>query len=302
MRQRTIAYMQPVSALTIDDYRFLEDAVDYLERPSFLTRAANLIGRPAEAILDALPTKAQKMIGEATAAALRTALDTAVRSLPQTPAASTDARTAIALRVARSRHLHTAMTATTGALGGMFGLAGVAVELPATTTLMLRSIAAIAADTGADLNDPEVRLQCLSVFSYGSPSLEQMESAYFSGRLGMALAVRDAATFLAAHSGRELAEAISKGSAPVLVRLINQIASRFQVVVSQKFALQAVPLAGAATGALINAAFTDHFNTIARFHFGIVRLERLYGKQAVQTAYDEARRVRFERVTTGSEK
>lgn len=288
--------MQQISVLTIDEYRFLEDAVDYLERPSFLTRAANLIGRPAEVILEALPAKAQKVIGEATAAALRSALETAVRSLPPAPAtADSDSRTAIAHRVSRSRHLHTAMTATTGALGGMFGLAGVAIEVPATTTLMLRSIAAIAADSGADLNDPEVRLQCLSVFSYGSPSLQEMESAYFSGRLGLALAVRDAATFLAAHSGRELAEAISKGSAPVLVRLINQIASRFQLVVSQKFALQAVPIAGAASGALINAAFTDHFNSIARFHFGIVALERLHGKQTVQNAYNEARRVRFDR-------
>lgn len=287
--------MRQVSVLTIDEYEFLQQAVDYLERPSFLIKAANLIGRPAEVILEALPARAQKIIGEATAGALRSALETAVRSLPRSTALTVAAQDGGPVRSSASRHLHTAMTATTGALGGMFGLAGIAIEVPATTTLMLRSIAAIAAENGADLADPEVRLQCLSVFSFGSPSLEKMESAYFSGRVGLALAVRDAAAFLAAHTGRELTEAISKGTAPVLVRLLNQIASRFQLVVSQKFALQAVPIAGAATGALINAAFTDHFNNVARFHFGIVRLERIYGKKTVEAAYDEARRVRFER-------
>ena len=39
--------------------------------------------------------------------------------------------------------------------------------------------------------------------------------------------------------------------APVLVRLLHQIASRFQIVVTEKVAAQAVPLAGAATGALM---------------------------------------------------
>jgi hypothetical protein len=185
-------------------------------------------------------------------------------------------------------HLHTAAAATTGAVGGFFGVAGLALEVPTTTTIMLRSIAEIAAASGADLTDPMVRLQCLSVFSYGAPTMDKMESAYFTGRLGMAMAVRDAAAYIARHSAREVSEAMAKGTGPVLVRLINLIASRFQVIVSQKVAAQAIPIAGAATGALINAAFTDHFNTVARYHFEIVRLEKIYGKNAVQTAYQAA--------------
>ena len=70
---------------------------------------------------------------------------------------------------------------------------------------------------------------------------------------------------------------------------VRQVASRFQVVVSQKIAAQAVPIAGAATGALINAAFTDHFNAVARYHFGIVRLEQQHGKEVVQAAYQQVR-------------
>jgi hypothetical protein len=39
------------------------------------------------------------------------------------------------------------------------------------------------------------------------------------------------------------------------------------------------------TGAAINAAFLDHFNRVARYHFGIRRLERIYGVDVVQGAY-----------------
>lgn len=115
-----------------------------------------------------------------------------------------------------------------------------------------------------------------------------MESAYFTTRLSMALAVRQASHFLATHSAREVTEALSRGTAPLLMRLLQTIAARFQVVVSQKVAAQAVPLIGAASGAFINAAFTDHFNRVARFHFAILALERRYGREVVQAAYEEA--------------
>ena len=51
-----------------------------------------------------------------------------------------------------------------------------------------------------------------------------------------------------------------------------------------------MPLTGAALGALVNAAFTDHFNRVARFHFGILRLEGRYGREAIEAAYREAHR------------
>jgi EcsC protein family len=73
----------------------------------------------------------------------------------------------------------------------------------------------------------------------------------------------------------------------VLVRLLTQIASRFGVVVTQKFAAQAVPIVGALGGAAVNYAFIDHFQEIARGHFTVRRLERRYGKGAVRAAYEK---------------
>ncbi len=271
--------------LSTADHEFIAAAVEYLERPSLLMRLASLVGKPAETLLAVLPDRAGTLVADASAQALTTALDWAVRSISdREPGAAPLPREQ---QSRRSAHLHTAVTATTGAVGGFFGLAALPLELPATTIVMLRSIARIAAQQGADLRDPQVRLQCLAVFSFGAPQIDTMESAYFTGRLGLALAVRDAATFVGQHTAREVSEAVAKGTAPMLVRLVNQIAARFQVVVSEKVLAQSVPLVGAASGALVNAAFSDHFNTVARFHFGIVALERKHGKEVVETAYRE---------------
>jgi hypothetical protein len=188
--------------------------------------------------------------------------------------------------------LHVALTAITGGAAGMFGWSGAAIEIPVTTTLMLRSIAQIAQQNGADLNDPETVLHCLAVFSYGPPNsgpavagrLEAMDSAFLSWRVAMASAVSEAAGYLAKHG----AAGAMHSAAPALVRFLSRIAARFQIVISDKLAAEAVPVAGAVSGSLINAAFTDHFNRVARYHFGILRLERAHGAEVVQQAYRQA--------------
>jgi EcsC protein family len=73
------------------------------------------------------------------------------------------------------------------------------------------------------------------------------------------------------------------------VRLITQVASRFGLVVTQKVAAQAIPFIGALGGAAVNYAFIDHFQSVARGHFTVRRLERKYGKDLVFTAYERLR-------------
>jgi hypothetical protein len=70
------------------------------------------------------------------------------------------------------------------------------------------------------------------------------------------------------------------------MRLITAIAARFGIVVSEKAAAQAVPVLGAAGGALINTIFIDHFQDTARGHFIVRRLERNYGQDLVRQEYD----------------
>lgn len=303
------------SQFSEEEWRFLREAAAYLEDPSLLTRIANLVGKPIESLLAALPQSAQKLISESTSDALQQGLKWAIRSLPENQreakslasekldaealafeeapdedaeARSERSRTETARRLWQ-KHRHTAMAALSGAGGGLFGLPGLVVELPTTTVLMLRSIASVAAEMGADLDDPATRLECVAVLSYGSRPLEDMELSYFSTRLAAASAVRQASQFVAGRTSQQVAEALASGSAPAILRFINAVASRFQIAVSQKAAAQAVPLVGAGLGAMVNAAFTDHFNRVARFHFGIVDLERRRGRDLVERAYRQVR-------------
>src|SRR5438309_1225935 len=89
---------------------------------------------------------------------------------------------------------------------------------------------------------------------------------------------------------RALDVALDKGAvregAPFLVRFLTQIASRFGVVVSQKIAAQAVAVVGAVGGAAVNLAFIEHFQDVARGHFTVRRLERVYGAEIVRAEYD----------------
>jgi predicted outer membrane lipoprotein len=52
-------------------------------------------------------------------------------------------------------------------------------------------------------------------------------------------------------------------------------------------AAQAIPIIGAAGGAIINTLFIDHFQDMARGHFTVRRLENIYSKEIVKEAYDQ---------------
>ncbi len=94
----------------------------------------------------------------------------------------------------------------------------------------------------------------------------------------MARSVSEAARYIASRG-------IIDETAPALVRLLAQIGSRFGVVVGQKFLAQATPALGAVGGAAINLAFIDHFQSLAKGHFTVRRLERQYGEVYVRDEY-----------------
>ena len=181
---------------------------------------------------------------------------------------------------------HKAAAAASGAIGGAFGLFALAVELPISTTILLKSIAEIARTEGEDLSTPEAMLACIEVFALGDePGGAVAEGGYFAARAAIAEAVSESARFL-------LRSGFSGGTAPVVVRLVAQLASRFGVAVTEKVAAQAVPIVGAVGGAAINAAFADHFQNVARGHFIIRRLERRCGAEAVQEEYQRLKMTR----------
>lgn len=263
------------SRLELDDLAALRIAVRALERSTLAGRLSAMAGKPLELIGHAIPEPARALITDAADRALRAALQVALRTLPQPVAGETHRRS--------DGRRDATLAAASGALGGAFGLVMLPIELPISTTLVLRAIAEIAREEGEDLTDPETVFACLQVFALGSRTEadDLASSGYFAVRAALARSISQAAKI-----------AMGKGaadSAPVVVRLLSQIASRFGIVVSQKVAAGAVPIVGALGGAAVNTAFMAHFRAVARAHFTVRRLERRYGKEPVRAAYEEIR-------------
>jgi hypothetical protein len=259
------------AALSPEDLAILRDAVRQLERTSFAGRLSSMAGRPLEMLGQAMPAIVTETVSRAAEAALKASLRVALTTLPQT-------------HHRWGPRLNTMLAAASGAVGGALGLATLPLELPLSTTLMLRAIADIARSEGEDLAQPETALACLQVFALGgrTPADDLAQSGYFAVRGALAKSVAQAARLFAERG-------VIDESAPVLMRLASQIASRFGMVVSQKVAAGAVPIIGAIGGAAVNAAFMDHFQAMARAHFGVRRLERRYGQEPVRLAYEEIR-------------
>ncbi|MEN0076099.1 MAG: EcsC family protein [Paracraurococcus sp.] len=243
----------------------LDAAVVVLEGTSLPVRLASLVGGTVEALKRRLPRGAQSMIDGAVRRALVVALRTALRSGPE--------RNPTRLP---GEWLHRGLLAASGAAGGALGLPGTLMELPVSTTLLLRQAAAIAAEEGEDLSDPLVQAECLKVFALGgrNPEDDETESGYFALRLALAEAVKSA---------------VGRGVAQFLPGFLGAIAARFGVPVAFKLSAQAAPVVGAAGGMAVNLAFLEHFRGIARAHFTVRRLERRHGPAMVRAAYERLR-------------
>ena len=107
-------------------------------------------------------------------------------------------------------------------------------ELPISTTLILRAVADIARNEGENLSNPETALACLEVFALGgrAETDDFSDSTYFAVRGALAKTVTEATRYIAERG-------LLEEGGPIAVRLAAQIASRFGVVVSQKAAAQA---------------------------------------------------------------
>ena len=252
--------------LTPTDLADLKRAVALLNGRSFAVRISQQLGGVAAGLSMMIPGAVRTAALRASEVALGAAMRSAVRHVGRRAASP-----------GRPRNYWVA-SGVSGAIGGGFGLLGSAVELPVTTVLLMRSIAAIAQEEGEDMARPDIPAACLEVFALdGGGADATIDSSYFAIRAALARSVREAALYIAQKGAAD-------ASAPAMVRLISSVAARFGVVVGEKFVAQAIPLLGAGFGAGINMAFSAHFQNLARGHFIMRRLERAYGEAAVRAA------------------
>jgi FAD/FMN-containing dehydrogenase len=258
-----------ISRLSAFELAELRHAKELLETPGLTARLAGTLGRPIEAGLRALPKGASSLVQKVTHVALFQALRLAVASLgTRSPKRS-------------SERFHKVLAGASGGLGGVFGFAALPVELPLSTTIMLRSIADIARSEGHDIGNINSRLSCLEVFALGgkTDADNAVDSSYWAIRAALARSISEAAAWIAEKG-------VIEQTAPPLLRLIVAIASKFGVVVSEQLAVKAIPLVGAAGGSIVNVLFINHFQDMARGHFIVRRLEARHGLEAVRSAYE----------------
>jgi len=252
------------SRMSSEELAELALAARCLSGSGFVAALADRLGRGVEAIGRSLPGALRRLGVQAAERALTAALAVALKSIDHDAPAKA------------ARRAHKAAVAASGALGGAFGPFAIAVELPISTAILMRSIAQIAREEGEDMSRPEGALACLEVFALGAePGEAAIEGGYFAVRAALARSVAESARHLA---GRGL----TGESAPLIARLVAQVASRFGFVVGEKFAAQVAPVVGALGGAAVNLAFAEHFQTLARGHFIIRRLERRHGPELVR--------------------
>src|ERR1700749_1388946 len=137
------------------DHTALTLAVKSLENPNFAARLADYAGIPVNRVLGILPRVANHQLGAMVRQAVMKSLDVAIDTLEDEPPP------------APAIWFSSFLAGVTGGVSGLVGFAALPVELPLTTTFMLRAIAAIARHEGEDLSRIEARLACLQVFAFG---------------------------------------------------------------------------------------------------------------------------------------
>lgn len=218
-----------------------------------LMQVVSFLGGQVEDGMKLLPATARARLDAAATKGLRASYDAAGRS-----------QGGVGRFIATDR-AHKALASVTGALGGLGGLPTALAELPLATTVIFRAVQRIAAEHGEDPLAVETRAQCLQVFGKGGPGAEDdgIDTSFIGARIGL--------------------------SGAAINKLIGKIAPKFATVLGQKLASQTVPILGAAAGAGTNYTFVSYYTDIAHVHFGLRKLARIHGTEAVANAFtDEA--------------
>jgi len=257
--------------MSYDDFLELEKCVQTIEKPSFFIKVSNFIGSPIEKLVEKLPEGSRNKITDITNDALLKGTNLAVKTLEYVESNTEH----------DSKKIHKLVASVLGGGAGLFGFTALAIELPLTTTVMLRSIAEIAKMNGEDMSSLETRLNCVQVFAFGSKNKadDAMNSSYYAIRVLLSREIAALAGRLESILAGELASGI-------LGKFLGKITERFSQNVLIKFVGQATPIIGAAGGATINYLFTEFYQQVATAHFSIRRLERKYSPELIESEYN----------------
>lgn len=218
-----------------------------------LLRLTSEAGKRADQVIDWLPDNWEAKLDGVVDMALRQAYAVAFRS---------NFKKARSGELPNREGFHRFAAGAVGALGGAGGIATTLADLAVSTTLILRSVQQIAASYGEDLENPEVRAQCIAVFGMGGPLSEDdaADTGMWAGRIALS------------HQS--------------VSGVIEAVAPAFGKRIGEGLLARAGPIIGAAAGAAINSAFTRYYQAMAHVHFRLRRIERSHDPQQVLACFE----------------
>lgn len=146
-------------------------------------------------------------------------------------------------------------------------MVGALAEMPLAVVLFLQVIREEARAAGLDPDREGVRRAMVDILISARPLAveEVLDAGYFSGRLALA--------------------------GPTLSGWIARVAPRLVPVLGRRMAAAAVPVVGALGGAVMNAAWAEHYRALARIRFRLMVLAEHHGAEAVVRAFGLAERM-----------
>lgn len=245
----------------------------YEKSSGILVKFTNYAGSFSESIINKFPPDWKTQIELATEKALHHASEAASNSHSENEGNKL-------LGWARGKKWHSVAAGVSGVVTGFIGLPGAIIDIPVSTTLLLRSIQEVASEHGEDVHDIDIRKECISILGLGDLN------SLGSGGLGIA------STRIAV-------------SGQTLTQIISRVLPQFTSQVTQKILAQAMPLVGALAGGGVNALFSNYYRTLAEVHFGLKKLGKETGidvNQIFSEKISERRRERASDYQTTSSK
>ncbi|WP_121063046.1 EcsC family protein [Chachezhania antarctica] len=194
----------------------------------------NTLGLQAETMIDRLPVPIRDRLSVVTESALTQAMRAAHFSRRAVPD--------------QSRQVNALVAGAMGAAGGFGGLATSMIELPATTTMLLRSIQGVAVKHGFDPASESVQFDCVRVLADGGPltSDDGADTGFFTTRLSV--------------------------TGPAMRTLVSRVLPGLSESLGRKLATRTVPVLGAVTGAATNYVYAQYYQDLAHVGFGLRKL------------------------------
>ncbi|MCP4897658.1 MAG: EcsC family protein [bacterium] len=164
----------------------------------------------------------------------------------------------------------------------------ISVDIVASTTLLSRHLVQLAAAYGFGLK--EDRSNIMHVLAAMVPQQFAYDEGFLPVKIAAMSAAREAGGFAAkvSHSATQIGfdQAMRQlgTDAPQLIKLVNYVAEKLGLRMSQKAFGILVPLVGGAVNGSLNVAFQQAGHTTGKDYFRLVVLSQRHGEEAIRSA------------------